>query len=169
MNFNDVLTLAKAGFNAQQISALSASMNQVSNVANQPGAYLDTDSVAYKLPVMNSAYGVMGNNIGQSANSVEQQLNMLNQQIAALAQYVLGANGGKTLQVQQSQPTVQGNTAMDDKLNVLSQQVNGLTQQLQLGNIAGTNQPPQETTDDILASIILPPATNSGVNSGGGK
>lgn len=167
MNFNDVLTLAKAGFNAQQISALSASMNQTSNAVNQQGVYLDT--AQSNLSAMNPASGMMTNNIGQVVNPWEQQLNMLKQQIEALTQHMLRSNGSQMLQEQPGQPTIQGNTAMDDKLNMLSQHVNGLTQQLQLGNIVKTNQPPQQTTDDILASIILPPNTSGEANSGGEK
>ena len=86
---NDILTLAKAGFTAQQIGALN-------NVATQPA---------------------------QQTQPVVQQ-------------------------TQQTQPVVQQTQQTD----MLSQ----IMAQLQTNAINATQQPQQQTTDDILASIINP-------------
>lgn len=108
-SFNDILTLARAGFNAQQIGAL--------------------------MQVNNSVQGTQGSQTTQSA------------------QLTGGAQTGFVSNANQSQ------------MDKLLQSVTGLTQQLQLANIAGSNQPPVETTDDILASIINPPNIAGGGNN----
>lgn len=93
---NDILTLAKAGFTAQQIVALN-------NVATQPAQQT------------------------QQTQPVVQQTQPV---------------------VQQTQPVVQQTQQSD----MLSQ----IMAQLQTNAINATQQPQQQTTDDILASIINP-------------
>lgn len=46
----------------------------------------------------------------------------------------------------------------------MNKQIEQLTQAVQLGNMFVSNQPPAETADDILASIINPPNITGGEN-----
>lgn len=95
MTQNDILTLAKAGFTAQQIAAL----NQVQNTEVQP-------TPQSNMPV---------------------------------------------------QPAAQSNPLTD-----IQTQISQLSGMIQAGAIAGAQQPKKETTDDILASIIMPSDPSTG-------
>lgn len=46
----------------------------------------------------------------------------------------------------------------------MNKQIEQLTQAVQLGNVLASNQPPAETVDDILTSIINPPNITGGEN-----
>lgn len=97
MTTNEILILAQAGFNAQQISALSKIQQNTDN----------------------------GNMVvGTQANQMPGQMTQ----------------------------TTQQSTQLDD----IARQINELTSNMQLANMQLMQQPKQETTDDILASIINP-------------
>lgn len=118
MVYNDILTLAKAGFTAQQIGALM-------QLGKGSQTTLSTQQTQTTLPTQQTQ---------------------------------------TTLPTQQTQAALPGPTynPYDSRMDYLTQQLTGLTQALQFGNIANQQQPPAETTDDILASIINPPDTTGG-------
>lgn len=118
MSYEEVLTLAKAGFTAQQIGALA----QLGK-PEQRQAVTDTNYSAGGVGQLSNNYAAVDRNNHTQTNS----------------------------------------NPMEQRMDYLNQQLTGLTQALQLGNIANINQPDKvETTDDILASIINPPNVSGG-------
>ena len=110
MELNDILTLGKMGFTAQQVAAFA----QMQKVQPQQMAQMQPQQLGQMQP----------------------------QQLGQMQQMELpGFIGGKI-------PT---NT------DPILQQMAALTQAVQASSILASQQPKQETADDVLASIINPP------------
>ena len=114
MNIADVVTLARAGFTAEQIARMYAPAAPV--VQAQPAPVVQ----AQPAPVVQA----------QPAPVVQAQ----------------------------PAPVVQAQPAPDN--NPVMEQLKLLTNTLQANAILNSNQPKQETVDDILASIINPTKAN---------
>lgn len=112
MTVKDLVALANAGFNAQQIAAINAAMSaQQDTPAPQPAPQPQPVPAPQPAP----------------------------QPVPA------------------PQPTPQPVPAPDQTAEILKQ-LGIISGQISAANIAGTQQPAQQTADDILAAIIAPPA-----------
>ena len=118
MNIADVVTLARAGFTADQIARMYATPAPVAQVAPAPVAQVAPAPVAQVAPTP----------VAQVAPTPVAQV--------------------APAPVAQVAPTPDNNPVME--------QLKMLTATLQANAILNSNQPKQETVDDILASIINP-------------
>lgn len=129
----DILTLAKAGFNAQQIAALNMVGGQTPNNPPSP-----TVSLA----------GVGSPSAPTPDPSNTNVVNTQTQPVNAPAPAPTPAPAPAPAPVQTpAQPTI------GDVLKSIS----GISEQLQLNNLQNMQQPKPATAEDILAEIINPP------------
>jgi len=120
MELNDILTLGKMGFTAQQV----ASFAQMQKAQPQQMAQMQPQQMAQMQP--------------------QQMAQMQPQQMAQM----------QPQQMAQMQPQ---QMAQMQQIDPLVQQINALTTAVQASSILASQQPKQETADDVLASIINPP------------
>ena len=133
-NNDDILILAKAGFNAQQIAALNAIGSQM-----QPQQQMQQPQQQMQQPQ-------------QQMQQPQQQMQMQMQQPQQQMQMQQPQQMQQQQQPQQQIQQPQGAT-INDVLNSLD----GLTKTFQNGFLLNSQQPKQVTAEDILAEIINPP------------
>ena len=132
---DDILVLAKAGFNAQQIAALN-------NVSLHAGAGVPSQTPSSE---NNNPAPAVSNNV--VTPPVSNQTPVVNTQTAPTP-----VVNNQTAPVNQT--PAQGAT-IDDVLGAIS----GLSDAFKLGNLQIMQQPTPPTAEDILAEIINPPTT----------
>lgn len=140
-NNEDILTLAKAGFTAQQIAALS----QVGE--NAAPTVTATPPAAPTIPIQGSAIGT-----APSPNVPAQPT--VSAPATPPAQPTVAPPAQPTVSAPQSQTTAAPHT-VDDVLSAIT----GLSQQMQQNNLLNMTQvqPTQKTATEVLAQIINPP------------
>ena len=129
----DILTLAKAGFNAQQIAALNMVGGQT--------------PVAPPTPTVSLA----GVGSPSTPTSDPSNTNVVNTQTTPV--------NTQTQQVNAPAPAPAPAPAQPTIGDVLKQ-ISGISEQLQLNNLQNMQQPKPATAEDILAEIINPPTPN---------
>ena len=130
----DILVLAKAGFNAQQIAAL----NSVAAPAPTPSLQVGAEqplSTTPQVEAQTNPAPTMSNTVNAPTAPVNVPTPAVNNMLPAA-------------------PPAPAAT-IDDVL----QSISGLQQQIQLGNLQNAQQPKPVTAEDILAEIINPPTT----------
>ena len=138
MNIADVVALARAGFTADQIARMYATPAPVVQAQTVPAAQVQTAPVVQAQTVPAAQV--------QTAPVVQAQ--------------TVPAAPVQTAPVVQAQtvPAAQVQTAPDN--NSVMEQLKLLTNTLQANAILNSNQPKQESVEDILASIINPTKAN---------
>ena len=135
----DILTLAKAGFNAQQIAALNMVGGQTPN--NPPTPTVSPAGVGS--PSAPTPDPSNTNVVNAPTTVVNTQTQPVNAPVPA------PAPAPAPVQTP-AQPTI------GDVLKSIS----GISEQLQLNNLQNMQQPKSATAEDILAEIINPPTPN---------
>ena len=136
----DILVLAKAGFNAQQIAALnSVAAAPAPNPSLQVGA---EQSLSTQNPTQ----------VETQTTPAPTLSNMVNEATAPV--------NAPTPAVNNMLPPAPAPAAPAATINDVLQSINGLSQQIQIGNLQNAQQPKPVTAEDILAEIINPPTPN---------
>ena len=151
MTYNDIITLAKAGFTAYQISSLANVQNTtqtqpaVQTVQAQPAVQtVQTQPVVQTVQTQPVVQTV------QTQPVVQPEV-----------QTVQTVQAQPAVQQVQAQPTVQTPYNSPDHILQAINSVNDTMRQMQINM---SNQPKRETTDDIIAAIINPPMPQKGDN-----
>ena len=142
MNIADVVTLARAGFTADQIARMYATPAPVAQVAPAPVAQVAPAPVAQVAPT--PVAQVAPTPVAQVAPAPVAQVAPT--PVAQVA----------PTPVAQVAPAPVAQVAPTPDNNPVMEQLKMLTATLQANAILNSNQPKQETVDDILASIINP-------------
>ena len=131
----DILVLAKAGFNAQQIAALNS---VAASPAPSPSLQVGADKpLSTPNPAQVETQTVPAPTLSNTVNNATASVN------------------APTPAVGNMLPAAPPAATIDDVL----QSISGLQQQIQLGNLQNAQQPNPVTAEDILAEIINPPTT----------
>ena len=139
MTINDIIALANAGFNAQQIAQF-AQVPQIAQFAQVP--QVQQAQPGQQVQMVQPGQQAQMAQPGQQAQMVQPR------------QQVQMVQPGQ--QVQMVQPGY-------DPFTMIMNKLGGIQQTMQTGNIMGMNMTPQqENTDTILASIINPPQKGDG-------
>ena len=135
----DILVLAKAGFNAQQIAALnSVAAAPAPNTSLQVGAEqpLSTPNPA-QVETQTATAPTLSNTVNEATAIVNAPTPAVNNMLPPAPAPAPAAPAAT--------------------INDVLQSINGLSQQIQLGNLQNAQQPKPVTAEDILAEIINPP------------